>query len=75
MNKIAFLVLTGLTIFVFLFLSFFVFLVIRSNVIDIGNQRIDYFLFFKDLIFVILWLLLIPLILKLFKKLKNLESK
>ncbi|MDA3802317.1 MAG: hypothetical protein PF488_00230 [Patescibacteria group bacterium] len=75
MNKIILSVITGLTIFLFLFLSFFVFIIIRSNIIDIGNQRIDYFLLFKDLIFVILWLLLIPLILKLFKKSNKIEEE
>lgn len=71
MNKITRSIITGLTIFLFLFLSFFIFIIVKSDIIDIRNQTIDYFSLLKDLVFIILWLLLIPLILRRFKKAKK----
>lgn len=71
MNKTTRSIITGLTIFLFLFLSFFIFIIVKSDIIDIINQKIDYFLLLKDLVFTVLWLLLVPIILRLFKKTKK----
>lgn len=68
MNKMTRPIIIGLTIFLFLFLSFFIFIIVKSDIIDIINQKIDYFSLLKDLVFVVLWLLLVPIILRLIKK-------
>ena len=71
MNKTIRSIIIGLTIFLFLFLSFFVFIIVKSNIIDIKNQQINYFILLKDLIFIALWLLLMPIAIRLFKKAKK----
>ncbi|MCF7820043.1 MAG: hypothetical protein K9M44_01035 [Candidatus Pacebacteria bacterium] len=58
----------GISIFSFLVLSFFVFIIIKSDVIDIKSGELDYWLLFKDLLFIGLWLLLGGSIIWLFKK-------
>ena len=74
MNKITSSVITGLTISLFLFLSFFIFIIVKSDIINIRNQTINYFSLLKDLVFIVLWLLLISLILRRFKKVKKQQT-
>lgn len=71
LKKFVKLMLFGLLLFIFIFLSFFVYIIIKSDFLDIKSGRLDYFLFFKDFIFVIFWLSLIPLANILFRKIKK----
>ena len=69
-NRIFILSLIAILISVFLFLAFFVYIIALSDIVDISRNKIDFILLFKDFVFFILWLSLIPyVILKLCKKL------
>lgn len=71
LSRLAKSILAGLVSLVFLFLSFFVYIIVKSDILDIKAERLDNSLFFKDLAFIILWLLLIPLIIFLFRRIKK----
>ena len=60
--------LIALTVVLFLFIFFFVFIIIKADVIDIINSKLSHLQLAIDVLFIALWLLLIPLGLHLFKK-------
>lgn len=70
-NRIFMLSLISILISVFLFLSFFVFIIAKSDIIDINRNRMDFILLIKDLVFFIFWLCFIPLIIFCVKKFKQ----
>lgn len=70
-NRIFMLLLTSTLISVFLFLSFFVFIIAKSDIIDINRNRMDFILLIKDSVFFIFWLCFIPLIILCVKKFKQ----
>jgi len=69
------LILGSILSFVFILLSFLVFIVVKSDFLDIKAGRIDYLLFFKDLVFIAVWLFLIPIVIFLFKGEKHKGSQ
>lgn len=68
MSKITYTTLITLTVALFLFISFFVSIIIKSDVIDIVKSKLSHLQLAIDVLFIALWLLLIPLGLYLFKK-------
>ena len=56
------LMLASVSGFIFLFLSFFVWIIVKSDIIDIGMKRIDLMLLGKDLAVLVIWLCFIPFI-------------
>lgn len=69
-NRSFMFLLTFLSISIFLFLSFFVFIIAKSDIIDINGNRMDFILLIKDSVFFIFWLCFIPFIFFCVKKLK-----
>jgi len=69
-NRSFMFLLTFLSISIFLFLSFFVFIIAKSDIIDINGNRMNFILLIKDSVFFIFWLCFIPFIFFCVKKLK-----
>lgn len=71
LDRLAKSMVAGLVSFIFIFLSFFAYIIVKSDILDMKSGRLDNLLLFKDFIFIVLWLLLIPLIIFLFKRIKK----
>ena len=56
---------------IFLFLSFFVFIIVKSDIVDINRNRMDFLLLIKDSVLFIFWLCFVPIIIFCIKKLKQ----
>lgn len=70
-NRYLMLMLASASGFIFLFLSFFVWIIVKSDIIDIGRNRINLMLLGKDLAVFVIWLCFIPFIFFCVKKLIN----
>lgn len=67
-NRLVLLAFSTVLAFIFIFLSFFVWIIVRSDIADISANKMDLILLVKDLVFCLMWLCLIPLIIYCFKK-------
>ena len=67
-NRLVLLAFSTVLAFIFIFLSFFVWIIVRSDIADISANKMDLILLVKDLVFCLMWLCLIPLVIYCFKK-------
>ncbi len=74
-NNFSIVIVTTLLTGLFIVLSFFIFIILKSDIIDIKLNRIDTIILLKDLVVFIFWLCLIPAILFCIKQYKKDTTK